>query len=137
MERSVVNGVGAPNILAIDDVHLTAPREAQDRLTRFYCQLVGLNQMGSEWAGEPGEVTFHGAHRSGPRLVVRLHPDRPPAWLKRDVLIQVASLSESARLMSEQRIEFETTQGLTSFDLRIAVWDPGGNRVELVSSHSL
>ena len=122
-----------PRILAVDDVHLAAARETIDDVVAFYADLIGLDRVDDGTSDEP--VVFRGCARSGPKLV--LSPgDRPGATrLRRQVLIQVASLTDCAQQMTELRTPFLWSHGWTFHDRRLAAFDPAGNRVELAAYH--
>ena len=122
-------------ILAIDDVHLGAPREIVEALESFYTGLIGLHRV------DPGEdqalAVFRGYPRSGPRLIVRLAGQPERGVLRRDVLIQVASLGDCAERMLDSRMPCFRYRGWTLYDQRATTLDPAGNRVELVAFHPL
>lgn len=124
-----------PRILAIDDVHLAADPHLEPDLTQFYGALLGFQRLEQETSDT---MVFRGFPRSGPRLVVRLagepEPEKP---MRRQVLIQVASLWTCAAQLRERRTPFDWTHGLTYYDQRVSALDPAGNRVELVASHPI
>ncbi len=124
-----------PRILAIDDVHLAAAQEAVDELAAFYTGLVGLNRVDS--GTEEGRVMFRGYPHSGPKLVVNLGGQHDTGRLRRQVLIQVSSVTDCADQMAERRTPFVWSHGWTFYDQRLTAMDPAGNRVGLVTYHRL
>jgi len=126
---------GTPRILAVDDVHLTAPPDTADALTRFYTDLVGLDPLPTE--STPNRLAFYGYPRSGPRLYVSLSDFRPDPFNRRQLLVQVASLFLCAQALQEDGLALEWSHGWSFYERRLAVQDPAGNRVELVAYHVL
>ena len=124
-----------PRILAVNDVHLVAPKPALEDVHAFYGDLIGLDRVDS--GAEGGAAVFRGHPRSGPKIVFSLGRRPEARTLCRDVLIQVPSLTDCA----DQMIRLGTTpvrsQGWTHHDRLLSTLDPAGNRVELVAYHVL
>lgn len=122
-----------PRLLAIDDVRLTAPGHARAALIEFYSQVLGFTPCE---AGESGDcLVFRGTPRSGPRLLIDLQTQVPAKPLRRQALLQVASLYEYAAVLNDARIAFEWSRGWFCYDRRIGLMDPAGNWIELTASH--
>jgi len=99
----------------------------------FYADLIGLDRVNGGSADEP--VVFRGHPRSGPKLVLSPGGQPGATWLRRLVLIQMASLTDCAERMTELRTPFVRSHGWTFHDRRLTAFDPAGNRVELVAYH--
>ncbi|HOJ75196.1 MAG TPA: hypothetical protein PLL65_14825 [Phycisphaerae bacterium] len=134
MNSSATGERNPPRLLAINDVHMTAPRSVREALCELYADVLGLEVL----AGGDDEtcLRFRGQPRSGPRLIIELveTPEEKP--MRRQALLQVeGSLAPYAEALTERRIEFEWSRGWFFFDRRIGLLDPGANWIELVSSH--
>lgn len=121
-----------PRILAIDDVRLQAPLSVAAKVAAFYGELIGLERVDD---ADPDRVVFRAYPRSGPRLIVELAEPPAPRAARREALIQVASLAALAEQLLDRRWPFEWSRGWFFFDRRLAVPDPAGNRIELVTYH--
>jgi catechol 2,3-dioxygenase-like lactoylglutathione lyase family enzyme len=126
---------GTPRIIAVDDVHLTAPPGTSAQITRFYTELIGLELLPGE--SNEDRLAFRGFPRSGPRLYVSLEQPVPRMSNRRQLLVQVASLLLSAQTLQDDGLALEWSHGWFFYDRRLAVQDPAGNRVELVAYHVL
>ena len=124
-----------PRILAIADVHLTAPADREADLIAFYRDLVGLDLV--EPDSGPGTVCFRGAERRGPRLIVDFAETAEPPWMRRDVLIAIGPLADCAEHLADHHYSLTWSRGWSFYDRRLFVLDPAGHRVELVTLHNL
>lgn len=120
-----------PKLLAISDVHLPGPANARDALIEFY-----VGDLGFERVEATAGIVLRGWPRSGPRLVLDLSEEVPPRPMRRQALIEVRSLTAIAEVLTERRVPCEWSSGWFFFDRRLELLDPGGNWVELVTSHS-
>lgn len=132
-DRSEITGT--PRILAVDDVHLTAPPEAAEEVRRFYAELIGFEPLQAESSEQ--RLAFRAFPRSGPRLYVRVTGERSDPLKRRQLLVQVAGLSARAQAFRERGLEPQWSHGWSPYDRRLGVQDPAGNRVELVAYHVL
>ena len=128
------DGFDIPRILAINDVNLTGPVCANPSITRFYEDCIGLKPVASE---SEAHLRFRGYPRSGPQLIVELTDGLIEHFLRRQVLIQVGSLSDYADEMIDRGIGVTWSHGWHHFDRRLIVADPAGNLVELIGQHPL
>jgi catechol 2,3-dioxygenase-like lactoylglutathione lyase family enzyme len=122
-----------PRLLAIEDVHLAAPAGLRDDLVEFYVDLMGFELL--EDGQDPDRITLRGLPRSGPRLIIDFVEAAGEKPMRRRALLQVDGLGRYADALAERRIAFERVRGWFFFDRRIGLLDPGGNWIELVSSH--
>lgn len=127
-----------PRILAIDHVRMTARLTCGEALCHFYGELLGLEPVDTADDEKPsGEVIcFRGTPRSGPRLIITLTTavvEKPP---RRRVVIQIPRLHACADALTQAGIGLEWISGWLPHDRRLQVTDPGGNLIELVSSHA-
>lgn len=123
-----------PRLLAVGDVHLTAPFGATESVRHFYEELLGFAFVPDQ---DPTQrITFVGVPRSGPRLVFDLVEVPPAKPMRRQALVQFGSLTPIAQALTDQGIAFEWSSGWFFFDRRIGLLDPSGNWIELTSSHS-
>lgn len=123
----------APRLLAVNDVHLTAPYGTRDALCRFYGELLGFRRV--EAGHEDAlQVTFVGIPRSGPRLIIDLLEVSAAKPMRRQALVQFGTLAPLAEALTERGIVFEWSTGWFFFDRRIGLLDPAGNWIELTSS---
>ncbi|NLX21125.1 MAG: hypothetical protein GXY55_05545 [Phycisphaerae bacterium] len=121
-----------PRILAISDVRMTAPPAAREGIRDFYVTFVGLEPLDGQ---EAPALVFLGRPRTGPRLIVSITDEHCEPLPRRQLLVQVANLAESAEDLLERAVPFAWSRGWTSFDRRLALQDPAGNWVELVAYH--
>lgn len=127
-----MSAVDTPRILAIADVRLAASRHCRDELASFYSDAIGLERL----AGQEAEgLIFRGGGRRGPRLIVELREQPAVPFMRRDLVIQMGSLTERAERLLEWGIVFVWSRGWSYYDRRLIALDPAGHRVELVTSH--
>lgn len=113
-------------IIAIARVRLEGPVAARERLIWFYRDLVGLVFI--EDMLNPSVLRFQSAQLD---LHIELS-DRPkidPSC--RRALLSVRSLEATATVLDEEGVAYQPLSGWTWSDRRLALLDPGGNRVEL------
>lgn len=123
-----------PQILAVDDVHLSAGRQDAEALRTFYGELLDLAEVTAE--ASPETLVFRGYRKAGPRLVIALTADPPTVErTRRQALIQVASLTTCVLRFADQEIPFQRLRGLTFHDDRLLVHDPAKNLIEVVCYH--
>lgn len=120
-------------IVAVDHVILEAPLEAENELRWFYGELATLDEVGSAAEGG-GRIVFKSL-RIELRIHLRENPKIDPIDCR--LAVRVPSLEEVIELLDERKIEFETLSGLRWTDRRITLFDPGGNRVELLQDWPL
>lgn len=121
-----------PRILAIDDVRLTAPLSERAGLCRLYVDVLRLEEI----QGEPaGRLVLLGLARSGPRLIIEWDDGPAAKPMRRQALLQVKSFTPYVEMLADQHVPFEWSSGWFFFDRRLGLLDPGGNWIELVSSH--
>ncbi len=125
-----------PRILAIADVHLRASASRRPEIVAFYRDFLCLEQEnGPENSEQEACSIFRGQERVGPRLVVTFEDQDPPVSVRRDVLLEMESLTEIKESLTESRIPFEQFHGFSFYDRRLAVADPSGHRIEMVTRH--
>jgi catechol 2,3-dioxygenase-like lactoylglutathione lyase family enzyme len=124
-----------PRLLAIENVHLTAPAASRAALVEFYVDLLGFEHLDD--ADGPDRVKLRGLPRSGPRLLIDLVEEPADKPMRRRALLQVDGLGQYAEALKDRRIPYEWVRGWFFFDRRICLLDPGGNWIELISSHRL
>ena len=122
-----------PRVLAIDDVRLIAPAEQAEAMTSFYAQVLGLDVL--KPLAEGRGLAFRGLARAGPRVIVRFDEPREDRAVRRQLALEVRSLQEYAELFLDRGIEHEWARGWFYFERRLMLFDPAGNRVEMVATH--
>ena len=113
-------------IIAVDTVAMQAPSAARERLIWFYRDLVGLTFI--EDTLNSGCLRFRSA-----LLELRIVLDdvaRVDA-VRRQALVSVRSIEDTALALDEEGIAYERVSGWGWSDRRLSLLDPGGNRVEL------
>ncbi len=122
-----------PRVLAIDDVRLVAPAEQADAVAAFYTDVLGLDSL--KPLPEEQGLAFRGLARAGPRVIVRFDKPREDRAVRRQLALEVRSLQECAELFIDRRVEHEWASGWFYFERRLMLFDPAGNRIEMVASH--
>jgi len=125
-----------PRILAISDVHLTAPVAAAKEVDAFYVELIGLEPVVARTPQTDDRVlSFRGYPKSGPKLVVDLLADPPELSLRPRLRVQVASLWALVDQIADCGGTCEWSCGWSFYDRRLTTFDPAGHRIELVAFH--
>ena len=126
-----------PRILAISDVHLTAPVAAAGEVGWFYVELIGLEPVVAKAAQVDDDrvLTFRGWPKSGAKLVVDLLADAPERSVRTRLRLQVASVLVLADQIADRGGIIEWSHGWSFYDRRLTTFDPAGHRVELAAFH--
>lgn len=122
-----------PRILAIADVNLRAPMDRHEAMLAFYGDMLGLQR--DEGRSDETRLALVGRERSGPRILVTWEAGDVVPSVRRDVLLELGSLSGITEELLERRFAFERISGFFPYDRRLAIVDPAGHRVELMTSH--
>lgn len=113
-------------IIAIDRVAMEAPPAARERLIWFYRDLVGLTFVEDTLNQE--RLRFKSAELE---LRVLLRDEPRLEQSRRRAVVSVECLETTIAVLDEERIPYQGLSGLNGTDRRVALLDPGGNRVEL------
>jgi catechol 2,3-dioxygenase-like lactoylglutathione lyase family enzyme len=113
-------------IIAVDNIEMEALPSARDRLMWFYRDLVGLTFI-------EDTLNFDCLRFRSALLELRivLSERARVEAVRRQALVSVRSLEDTARVLEEESIHFEQIRGWNWTDRRLSLLDPGGNRVEL------
>lgn len=112
-------------LVAVEDVRVEAAAGLERDLDAFYASLL---QFVKEYAD--GDVIVYGAENF--RILMKV---AEPPMLRDDlrpVIIEIASLSDLGRKLSELKIEFEYVQSLLPGSECILLRDPAGNWVQIM-----
>ena len=110
-------------LVAVNDVSLPAPAGAETKLDAFY---VGLLKF--ERTGDPYALSYRADN-------YELHFDPRERPVEHDSLrptqIQIPSLGEMERVLTEAQIPYTRQRGITPGAERLVLLDPAGNWIEL------
>lgn len=126
------NELEVPRILAVDDVRLRSQEAVREAVRAFYTGLLGLEEL---QAPDPATLAFRGVARSGPRVVVEVLDDPIERPLRRQLVLEVASLHRCADVLAEHKMWHEWSRGWHFYDRTLNATDPAGNWVSMVGSH--
>jgi len=113
-------------INALERITLQAPPGTEEGLTWFYRDILELTP--DSVVTGAGLLCFRSA---GVELRIEIRPHARVERLRRRAVIAVPSLPAVAAVLGKQGIAFHPTRGLCWSDQRLALLDPGGNRIEL------
>ena len=114
-------------IQAVDHVNIEAPPEVAQELRWFYGELAELDEIPSV----PGAETLLRFRSGDLEVRVRLVSDPDVDPMDQRLAIAISSLFGAKQLLEERHIAWEEFRGFGWTDRRLALLDPGGNRVEL------
>jgi hypothetical protein len=114
-------------LVAVEHVHMTAPRDAEEKLDAFYVGLLGFDRYCGPEAGQ-GELVFRAEN-----FLLRFRLLDPP--IVHDTLrpqgIEVLDLLELEKRFIEAELEYTRERGITPGRETLLLLDPGGNWVEI------
>lgn len=115
-------------ITAIDHVHLTAPRGAEDRARDFYTGILGLAETSAPALAGRGGVWFEGGN-----VLLHIGPDERSACYF--ATFRARSLEALRAALTANEIRFEEEETLEGA-ARLYCRDPFGNQLEFVQADS-
>jgi len=114
-------------IQAVDHVNIEAPPEAAEEIRWFYGELAELDEIPSA----PGAETLLRFRSADLEVRVHLVSDPCVDPMEQRLVIAIPSLFSAKQLLDERHIVWQEFRGLGWTDRRLALLDPGGNRIEL------
>lgn len=114
-------------LVAVENVRMIAPRDAEAKLDHFYVGLLGFDRYAGDEAGD-GELVFRAEN-----VLLRFQLVDPP--IVHDTLrpqgIEVLDLAELEKKLIEAELEYTRERGTTPGRETLLLLDPGGNWVEI------
>jgi hypothetical protein len=122
-----------PQILAISDVTLACRPDKADAIRSLYRDVLRLRELSPGEARHPHLI--FAAHQR--RIQVILAPDAAGSPMRRRLVIEVDSLHATADQLADLGLPWWLHWGIGIGDRRLALLDPGDNRIELKQVYPL